>query len=419
MVFRTASLDQLLPPDHDARSIWAYVEGMDLSGLYQQILAVEGHPGRPPIDPKILMALWLYATCEGVGSARELDRLCRDHVAYQWLCGDVSVNHHTLSDFHTDHGELLSQLLTESVATLMHQGLVNLKRVAQDGMRVRASAGTASFRRRRTLENCLEEAHAQVAALKAELEADPAQGTKRQRAAQERAARERAARVAKALDELAKLESKMEARKKGSQENARVSTTDPEARRMKMADGGFRPAYNFQFATAVGSQVIVGSDVVNSGSDGGQMLPMVEQIEARYEQSPDEYLVDGGFVTIEDIDAVGGADHDTKIYAPVKDEEKKRESGIDPFVPRSKDSAPVGAWRMRMGTDEAKEIYKDRASTAECVNARARQRDLHQLRVRGLLKARAIALWYALAHNIKRSVALLRAATAEVAAVPA
>jgi transposase len=388
---------------------------MDLSSLYQSILAIEQRPGRPPIDPRILMALWLYATVEGVGSARELDRLCCHHVHYQWICGDVSVNYHTLADFRTEHGKLLDELLSKSVATLIHEGLVTLNQVAQDGMRVRASAGSSSFRRRPTLDVCLEEARGQVAALKEELQSDPAAGTKRQRAARERAARERAERVAKALEELAGLEPKMAARKKGSEEKARASTTDPEARRMKMGDGGFRPAYNVQFATAVGSQVIVGVDVVNIGSDGGQMLPMVEQIENRYDETPGNYLGDGGLATVEDIEAVGGPDHGVTVYAPVKDEEKKQKAGVDPFAPRPKDSEVVGAWRVRMGTDEAKEIYKNRAATAECVNAQARNRGLQQFRVRGLLKVRAVALWYALAHNIMRSAALLRAAKAPLA----
>lgn len=364
------------------------------------------------------MALWLYATIDGVGSARELDRLCTEHLVYQWICGDVSVNYHTLADFRTDHGPLLDQLLSGSVAALMHQGLVDLKRVAQDGMRVRASAGSSSFRRRATLEKCLEEARGQVAALKSESETDPAAGGRRQRAARERAARERAERVALALEELAELESKKEARQEGTKAKARASTTDPEARTMKMADGGFRPAYNVQFATDVRSRVIVGVEVVNAGGDGGQMLPMVEQIEGRYEETPGEYLVDGGFATVGDIEAVGGSERGTTVYAPVKDERKKREAGIDPFAPRARDSAPVAAWRVRMGTVEAQEIYKDRASTAEWVNAQARNRGLQQFRVRGLLKARAVALWYALAHNIMRLAAVLRAAGGSQASVP-
>ncbi len=260
--------------------------------MYNLIKSVEGNAGRPPIDPKILMALWLYATIDGVGSARQLDELCRSHSAYQWICGDVSVNYHTLSDFRTDHGELLDQLLSQSVAVLLAEGLVDLNRVAQDGMRVRASAGAASFRRRPTLEEALAEAEAQIQALRAELEEDPAASNRRQQKARERATRERAQRIKGALDRLPELEAK---KKPEDREKARCSTTDPDATVMKMPDGGFRPAYNVQFSTATDSQIIVGVDVVTSGSDAGQMAPMVEQIKSRYEETPKEVLVDGGF----------------------------------------------------------------------------------------------------------------------------
>jgi len=89
-------LEGLLPPGHAARLVWRFVEGLDLSTFYAAIKAREGHAGRTPIDPKILVALWLYATIDGVGSAREVDRLCYAHDAYRWLRGGVSVNYHTL-----------------------------------------------------------------------------------------------------------------------------------------------------------------------------------------------------------------------------------------------------------------------------------------------------------------------------------
>ena len=173
VVMHVASLDSLLPEDHRARLVWEYVEGLDLSELYEQIRAVEGGAGRDAMDPKILMALWLDATLDGVGSARQLAKLCEDHLAYRWICGGVSVNYHTLSDFRTAHPHLLDTLLTQSVATLMHEGLVTLHRVAQDGMRVRANAGAASFRRRPTLEECQSEARQQVESLRQELEENP------------------------------------------------------------------------------------------------------------------------------------------------------------------------------------------------------------------------------------------------------
>lgn len=404
MLLRPLALDELLPEDHQARVVWSYVEGLDLKPLYERILAVDGGVGRTATDPKILMALWLYATLEGVGGARELDRLCEDHVAYQWLCGGVGMNYHTLADFRTAHERLLDDLLTQSVATLMNQDLVQLKRVAQDGMRVRASAGAASFRRGKTLKACLAEAEEQVDRLRAELEADPAAATKRQKAARERAARERAQRVKKALEQLPEVEAKKKAADKAK---ARVSTTDPDARVMKMADGGFRPAYNVQFATDTATQVMTGVEVVNSAGDQGQMAPMVEQLEQRFEKGPAEMLVDGGYAKKEDITKVSPPEGQTKVYAPVQ---QSKDPQRDAHTPRGGDSEAVAEWRVRMATSQAKSIYKERASTAECVNAIARNRGLQQFKVRGSPKVRAVALWYALAHNLMRAVALRAAA---------
>jgi len=402
MVMRAASLDSLLADDHRARVVWEFVQGVDLAQLYAGIRSVEGHAGRDATDPRILLALWLYATLEGVGAARQLARLCEDHVAYQWLCGGVSMNYHTLSDFRVSHPEFLDHMLTQSVATLMHEGLVTLDRVAQDGMRVRASAGAASFRRRPTLEECQAAAKEQVEALAQELEEDPAASNRRQDAARRRAARERSERIGQAQAELAEIEAKKKEEEEKAQ--ARASTTDPEARVMKMGDGGFRPAHNVQFATDTQSQVIAGVDVVNTGSDQGQMPPMVEQLEERYDKTPEEFLVDGGFAKHQDIETVSTAEAATTVYAPVP--KPKKDSDRDPHQPLPGDSPTIAQWRVRMGTPEAKAIYKDRASTAECVNAISRNRGLRQFLVRGLRKVRAVALWFAIAHNLMRAVAL-------------
>jgi len=401
IAFRSYCWNELLAEDHQARIVWCYVESLDLSPLYQQIKAVTGHPGQPPIDPRILMTLWLFATLRGIGSARELDRRCESDLPFQWICGDVSVNYHTLADFRTAHGEFLDRTLTYSVAALMQQDLVSLDRVAQDGMKVRASAGAASFRRRPTLDQCLAEAKQQVETLKAELQSDPSAPNRRQQAARERAARERAERLQAALEQMASVEAKKPSEEEKAK--ARVSTTDAEARVMKMADGGFRPAFNVQLATDTATQIITGVDVNNIGSDQGQMAPMVEQHVERYETAPDEMLVDGGYVKKDDITQVSSPQGSTTVYAPVQVSKSKER---DPHAPRADDSAAVAAWRQRMATDEAKEIYKERASTAECVNAQARNRGLYQFRVRGSPKVRAVVLWYVLAHNLMRMVAL-------------
>ena len=405
---RSVDLDGLLAPDHRARLGWDFVQGLNLAPLYAGIKAVDGHAGRPAIDPAILMALWLYATIEGVGSARALARLCEEHDAYRWICGGVSVNHHTLAEFRVGHGEWLNTQLTTSVATLLSEGLVDLKRVAQDGIRVRASAGAASFRRRERLECCLADAEAQVAALQSEVDQDPGATSRRQAAARERASAERRERVKKALKQLPDVEAKKKAADKNK---ARVSTTDPEARVMKMADGGFRPAFNGQFATDTATQVIVGVEVSNLGSDLGELAPMVKQIQERYEQRPAEMLVDGGFAKHEDIIALAQPEVGCTVYAPVPE---PRDSSRDRHQPLPSDPEAIAEWRQRMGTDQAKVIYKERAATAECVNAIARNRGLRQFLVRGQEKVKTVLLWFALAHNLMRAAALRSAA--EVAA---
>jgi transposase len=398
--FQEFSLDELLSEDHQARVVWEYVHRLDLSELYERVQAVDDGPGRAPADPQILLALWLYSTLRGVGSARELNRLCAQHAAYRWICGGVSMNYHTLADFRTQHVELLDRLLTESVASLMAEGLVTLDRVAQDGVKVRASAGAASFHRQPTLEEALAEAEEQLRQLKRELEADPAASKTRSEAARERAAEERAARIRAALEQLPRIAAGKKAK---DRDKARASTTDADSRVMKMGDGGFRPAFNVQFATDTASQVITGADVTNSGGDQGQLAPMVEQHQQRYDKKPKEALVDGGFVKKADIDQVSPPQGGTLVYAPVME---SKDPQRDPHMPCDDDSQAVAEWRKRMATDEAKAIYRQRASTAECVNALARNRGLQRFLVRGLRKAKAVVLWYALAHNLMRAVVL-------------
>jgi transposase len=402
-------LDEWIDAEHRARVVWAFVEGQDLSALYEQVRAVEGQAGRSAIDAMILMALWLYATLEGVSSARPLARLCQEHNAYRWICGGVSVNYHTLADFRVAHGEWLEEQRIQQVAALLAEGWVELKRTAQDGVRVRASAGAASFRRKRTLESCLQEAEEHLAALRREREANPAVVSKRQQAAQERAARERQERITEALHHLSEVEAKKPADDK---DKARSSTTDAEARVMKMADGGFRPAYNGPFCTDTQSQIMVGVEVSNAGSDQGLMVPMLDQVADHYGRYPDEALVDGGFVNKDDLEHLARPEIAVTVYAPVP---KPKDEARDPYQPLPTDPPAVAQWRQRMGTDEAKAIYKTRGATAECVNAIARNRGLQPFRVRGLKKVKAVLLWFALAHNLMRAAALRLEAAASTA----
>lgn len=404
---RPMDLESLLPEGHRARLVWAWVERQDLSGMYAAIKVREGGVGRSAIAPEILLGLWLYATLDGVGSARELSRLVLEHDAYRWISGGVQVNHHSLSDFRVAHGAGLDELLSASVAALMTAGAVKLQRVAQDGVRVRASAGAASFRRKASLQDNLERARARVRELKEQLDADPAQASRRKAAAQQRARREMEQRLQQALDRLPELE-QIKRRNGGKAEDARASSTDADASVMKMADGGYRPAVNAQLGSDCDSQVIVGVEVSTAGSDMAQLAPMVAQVGKRCGKTPAQWLVDGGFPAHEQIDAVADK---TEVYAPVpepraKTDEQGDEVEQDKHAPKPDDSAAVAQWRQRMATPQAKELYKLRAATAECVNAQARNRGLQRMPVRGLGKMRCVVLLFALAHNLMRTLAL-------------
>lgn len=398
VMLRPSDLESLLPADHRAREVWAFVEGLDLTPFEDRIRAVEGHSGRPPIDPAILAALWLYATLEGVGSARALDRLCDEHDAYRWLCGGVGVNYHTLADFRVTDAERLDALLVHSVASLMAQGEVTLSRVAHDGVRVRASAGAGSYRGRGGLRKALAEAATQVRRLRAELDDDPGATTRRQAAARERAAREREERVKAALEVLPELEA-VKRRNGDDPETARASTTDHAARVMRMGDGGWRPAYNGQFTTDVGSGLVCGVSVTNRGTDAGELGPLVGRLERSFGVRPSEVLVDGGYATLSDIEALETCG--TAVYAPPTTRRPRKE----PRNPHP-DTEGVARWRARMATDEAKVIYRERAASAEWTNAQARNRGLQRLPVRGLAKVRSVLLWFALAQNLSRTLAI-------------
>lgn len=414
--FRDDSLDQLLPPEHPVRELWQFVETLDLSAIVTQIRAVPGQAGAPAIDPRILMALWLQATIDGVGSSRKLAELGANHLVYRWLCGTVPVGYHTLADFRTGHGAVLDALLTQTVAALLHEDLIQLQRVAQDGMRVRASAGASSFHRDQTIERCLAEAEEQVAALRAQADEDGGAASRREQAARQRAATDRLARVQAAQAHLRQMQAVNAARPPSGQKDEaelRASTTDPDCRKMKMPDGGFRPAYNVQFATTTAGGVIVGVDVTNEGTDGGQMTPMLEQIEQRFDARPNEMLVDGGYVKVEAIDEAERKG--TTVYAPPKEEHKQLDAGQDPYARKKSDTDATAGWRARMGTAAAKAIYKERASTAEWVNAQTRNHGLYGVRVRGRPKVLVVVLWYVLAHNYGRLKALRQKQAEETA----
>jgi transposase len=396
---RPMDLDSLLSTDHPARVIWRYVEQLDLSVLEEAIKAREHTPGQPPASPRLLLALWLFATSQGVGSARALERLCESYDAYRWLCGGVSMNYHGLADFRSGHGELLDQLLTHHVATLSAAGAIDLAEVVQDGVRVRASAGASSFRRQQSLHKHLKKARRLVEHLKREVDEDPDASNRRVKAAQERAAREREQRVTAALGKLAEIDAERQRRAKTNkkqvekQKKPRASTTDPQARVMKMADGGFRPAYNCQIGTVAGGQIVVDLDVDTTGSDRGLVRPMLERLTVRYQRRPRRQLIDGGFHKNDDTEWAAG--QGVLVYGPATRSKHKS----DPYAPRPKDGPGVAAWRRRMKSPHGKGVYK-RRSMGECINARFRQWGLRQFTVRGVHKVKTALLWFALANNI-------------------
>lgn len=406
---RASDLESLLGEDHRARLVWGYVERQDLHRLTDAVKARGSQAGRAAIDPRLLFALWLYATLEGVGSGRELARLTRAHDAYRWICGGVSVNYHALNDFRSGHEALMDEVLTANVAALAAAGVISLERVAQDGMRVRADAGAASFRREASLQQHLAEAGELVKGIRQQVAADPAAASRRAQAARQRAAQEREQRINAALQQLPEVQAAK--RRQGDKpENARASTTDADARVMKMGDGGFRPAFNVQLASCCDTQVIVGVDVTRAGSDMAQMAPMVEQVMRRTGGTPGQWLVDGGFPAHEQIDAVHEhTQGQTEVIAPVPEPRHKPDDDsppVDKHQRKDGDSEPVAQWRTRMAGEEVQEVYKQRAATAECVNALARNRGLQRLPVRGLGKVRAVAYLYVLAHNLMRMVKL-------------
>lgn len=391
-------LDEVLPKGDAARAVWALVERMDLSAFEAPIRSRESRPGRPATDPRVLVALWIYATLEGVAEARKLDRLCKRHVAYQWICGGVTVDYHLLSDFRVQHEAALEQLMTQVLGVLQHHGLVELERVSQDGMRVRASAGASSYRREASLQKCLQQAQQRVQEVREGVSSVPGM-SRRQRAAQQRAARERQERIDRALEELPKVR---QAKKPDQKSQARVSTTDSQARVMKMADGGFRPAYNVQLSVDTRSRVIVEADVNANGSDMGNMEPMLDRMQQRHGKVPAEHLVDGGFASKPSIEDAQG--RGVTVYAPVQ---KPKKEGVDPYKPKEGDTPAVAAWRQRMGTPEAKEIYKQRGATVETGNADLREhRGLDRFGVRGISKVRCVVLWAVIAYNMLRLISL-------------
>jgi len=419
--------DDLVSAAHPVRTV-AAVAKLDLSAFGEAIEAREGVAGRDATDPELLVALWLYGCIRGIGSARELARRCEESIPFRWLCGGVGVNHRLLSDFRTDHGAALDQLFTQVIASLVDRELVTVSRVSQDGVRVRVSAGGGSFRREERLRKLLAESQKHVEELRRQVEEPEklAAVAVRKKAAQRRAAEERQRRLEQALAQLPELQQRQQerARRAGSgkygekirEKEVRVSTSDAQARVMKMPNGGYHPACNVQLATDTRSRAIVGVEVSNEGCDSAHLSePMREQVERRSGRKVKQHLLDGGYLRNEDLERAHQGN--VELFVPPKGARKAENRGRE-LEPKAGDSEAVRAWKQRMASDEGKEIYRQRASTSETVNADLRSyRGLTQFTVRGLQKARCVALWCALAYNLMHfSAALLQRPGKRIAA---
>lgn len=460
-------VERLIEPDHPARAIWELVGRVKLEGFYAPIEAVEGTAGRTPWDPRLLVSLWVYAYSRGISSAREIARRCTYEPAFQWLCGLGEINHHTLSDFRVDHEVSLRELFVQVLGVLSSEGLVSLERVMHDGTRIKACAGSDSFRREERLKEHLAAARQQVEAMGDPREEEPA----RQGAARRRAVRERQERLEQALEELEQIRQG----KRGDKEQARASQSDPQARVMKQSDGGFAPSYNVQLSTEASHRIIVGAGVSQSGSDFVQLIGAVAQVEQNLGDKPAQVVVDGGFTSRENImamaeqgvDMIGSLpeanpssagqqrqrgvsekfhldkfsyDAQQDLYrcpAGANLTPKGREfcpgvvfhkyvakaevCGVCPFrseccpgnehhgrsVVRAVHSPVVRQFAEKMQTEAAKSIYRQRGAVAEFPNAWIKDKlGLRQFRLRGLLKVGLEVLWAALTYNIQQWIRL-------------
>jgi transposase len=462
LCWRRVDVERLIGEEHPARAVWEFIGKLDLSKYQEEARAVEGKAGRPGWDPRLLISLWVYAYSEGVGSGRAIEELCEWEPAYQWLTGAQVVNAHTLSDFRVKHDKAVEELFVQVLGLLSTDGLITLRRVMQDGTKIRAKAAADSFRRKERVEQAIEQAREQVAAVGALGEEET---SRRMAKARKRAARERQERLEQALEEFNQL-----AAEGKDKEKRRVSTSDPEARVMKQADGGYAPSYNVQIDTDAKSGVVVAVGVVQAGNDFEQLEPGIERVEQNLGRTPKEVVTDGGFVSRDNIVAM--KERGIELIAPCVDEAGKGESsyegrGVSPeyystafiydaqsdsyrcpqgkilryegkeerhmqvsyryraqrsdcqgcpvksqccpgnrvtgrSVHRGEELAEVAEFRQKMATEQAREIYRQRAQVAETPNLWIKAKfGLRQFSVRGLRKVGMEALWACLTYNIR------------------
>jgi transposase len=411
--FELVDVEQLLPQDHKARLVMAFVEGLEISALYAAVKARDSIAGRPAADPKLLLALWLYATIDNIGSARALEERVERDIAYRWIMGGVRINYHQLSDFRVAHGDVLDRLLTQSVAALLAEGLVSLDEMIADGTKVKASAGQGSYAKASRLERAENAAREQVEKLRSEVAAAAGASheasSKRAKAARERAARERLEQVEKAKVALAELQrekaerAKTHAEEEDKKAEPRVSLTDPEAQRMRFADGAVRPGYNMQVVTATNG-IVLAVDATTRRNDTGLAGAVMEMVKTRYGTLPKKLLVDTKYAVAGDIVALAEDPYGpVMVYAPVPEERPDDQVKPDTLrrrqAQRGNEHPALQEWRGRMNTSAGNDIFRKRRRI-ETTNAWFKNHGLDRFTVRGLAKAKIIALWQALAHNI-------------------
>jgi transposase len=392
-------LDSVLPPDHPARLIVAFVGQLDFTPLYDAIKARGSEPGSPVFEPTMLFSLWLFATVEGIGSARRLAKLCERDLAYQWICGGLQPSYRTLSTFYADNGDFLDATFVDILATLTQGGLLTVKAITLDGRKIPANASKDGCHREATLDRHRLEAEQRVATLR-EQRQHAAGVSAQQAAARRRAAEDRKRRLDEALATVKARQAERAAtgRAAAKPEEARVSETDSDARKMKLNHGGFQPAFNVQTATDVDSELIVAVQVTEQASDNGLLAPMVEQAAANLGTTPKQTLADAGYSSAEDVERLETMG--IEVFMPPKNEKNEKEQGKDPYQRKRRDTKAVAGWRVRMGTELARLIYRRRAPVAEGVHARQSNRGWKRCRLRGLVKVQTEALWQALAHNL-------------------
>lgn len=459
----TVNLEDMAAEDAAVRAIWAFVERLNLSSYYNKIRSKVDEAGSPEYNPKLLLAMWIYAYSQGISLAREVEKLSKEVWTWRWLCGDQPINYHTLSDFRGQHKKELDEIFTNSLGVLSAEGLITLERITQDGTKIRANAGIDSFRREEKLRAHLEAAREQVESL-SKPESEPV--NKRIGKARERAVIERHEKLEQAMQEYEKLR-----QNKRKEEKIRVSTTDPESRVMKQGNGGYNPSYNAQIAVDTANKIIVGKHTTSNCEDTKELKPMMEDINARLRKYPEQVITDGGYNTYPNITMAAGKDIDliaagrgnnnvsgqqykkrgvTKEFESeafkydrdlksmicpedktLKLDGKEELPGRTNFKYRARvedcnkcPSKPkccpettkkgrsvlrkeyhedVMEFQEKMQTEEAHLIYKKRGENAEFVNACIKERfKLRQFHLRGLSKVDIEVTFAALAYNIMR-----------------